>query len=135
MNRKVLVLADDLFWRTKIDHAVRSAAAQVHFLSDPADLSKVDPAFTAVVLVDLSIKKEPFTAITALKKGSKTKSIAVIGYYEHVRKDLLQKGKEAGCDETLSRSSFSEHLGDLVLKYALPGGVRTESEEIDLPEE
>ena len=135
MNRKVLVLADDLFWRTKIDHAVKSAAGQVEFLAGPEDLAKADPALTAVILVDLSIRKEPFTAITALKKGSKTKQIPVIGYYEHVRKDLHQKGKEAGCDETLSRSAFSEHLGELVMKYALPGGVRAESEEIDLPEE
>ncbi len=109
MNRKILVLVDDLFWRTKIEHAVKSAqAAPVVFLSEPGELVKTAEANQiAAVLVDLSMRKEPFEAIAALKKKPKTKDVPVVGYYEHVRKDLLQKGKEAGCDETLSRSSFS----------------------------
>ena len=38
MNRKILVLVDDLFWKTKIDHAVRSAqAAAPVFLADPSE--------------------------------------------------------------------------------------------------
>ena len=136
MNRTVLVLVDDLFWRTKIDHAVRSAQAPAVFVTDPAALaSAADPDVVGLILVDLSIRKEPFTALEALKKSPKTKGIPVVGYYEHVRKDLLEKGKKAGCEDVLTRSVFSEHLGDLVLKYALPGGIRTESEEPELPEE
>ena len=40
MNRTVVVLADDLFWKTKIDHAARSAQAPAVFISDPAGLVK-----------------------------------------------------------------------------------------------
>ena len=52
-----------------------------------------------------------------------------MGYYEHVRKDLEKKGTKAGCDQVLPRSTFSQNLGDLIMKYALPGGVRAEEEE------
>jgi CheY-like chemotaxis protein len=136
MHRTVLVLVDDLFWRTKIDHAVRSAQSIAVFITDPAQLvTAADPATVGVVLVDLSLRKEPFTAIASLKKSPTTKGIAVVGYYEHVRKDIQKKGIEAGCDRVLPRSSFSAHLGDMVLQYALPGGVRTEEEETELPEE
>ncbi len=136
MNRSVLTLVDDLFWRTKIDHAVKSAAAPGVFVSDPAELeTSADPSTVNLILVDLSIRKEPFTAIQNVKKNPKTKAIPIVGFYEHVRKDLQKKAEEAGCDQVMSRSSFSEHLGDLVLKYALPGGVRTEEEETELPEE
>jgi CheY-like chemotaxis protein len=136
MNRTVLALVDDLFWRTKIDHAVKSASSPIVFISDPSELaSAADPQYVAVLLVDLSMRKPPFEAISKLKKNGKTKGIPVIGYYEHVRKDLLEKGKAAGCDEVLPRSSFSQRLGDLVLKYGIPGGFRAESEEVELPEE
>jgi PleD family two-component response regulator len=135
MNQTVVVLADDLFWRTKIDHAVKSAQAPVRFLSDPAELAATDPVKVGVVIVDLGMRKVPFPAIAAFRKAAKTKGIPVVGYYEHVRKDLLEKGKEAGCDQVLPRAAFSEHLGDLVMKYALPGGVKTESDEQELPEE
>jgi PleD family two-component response regulator len=136
MKRTVVVLADDLFWRTKIDHAARSAQAPAVFLSDPAQLTKtVDPLKTALVLVDLTIRQDPFAAIAALKKGTKTKGIPVVGWYEHTRKDLEKKGTEAGCNEVMSRSSFSQKLADLIMTYALPGATRTEEEEKELPEE
>ena len=54
---------------------------------------------------------------------------------EESRKDLLEKGQKAGCDQVVSRSVFSQHLGDIVMKYALPGGVRAEEDEAELPEE
>lgn len=136
MNPTVLALVDDLFWRTKIDHAVKSGQAHALFVSNPSDLAaSADPATVGVILVDLSMRNEPFTAIAAIKKSAKTKGIPIIGYYEHVRKDLPEKGTKAGCDQVLPRSQFSEHLGDLVFKYAMPGSVRQESEEQELPEE
>ena len=136
MNRTVVVLADDLFWKTKIEHAARSAQAPAVFISDPAALVKAAEAGkTALVLIDLAIRKDPFPAIAALKKSTKTKGIHVVGWYEHVRKDLEKKGTEAGCDELMPRSTFSQRLADLIMTYALPGATRTEEEEKELPEE
>jgi CheY-like chemotaxis protein len=114
---------------------VKSASSKITFISDPAELSGADPQNVGMLLVDLALKKEPFDAITKLKKSAKTKTIPVVGYYEHVRKDLQQKGNQAGCDEVLPRSTFSEKLGDLVLKYMLPGSTRAVEEEPELPEE
>jgi CheY-like chemotaxis protein len=135
MNRTVIALVDDLFWRTKIEHAVSSAQREVTFLSDPAELAAVDPDTVGLVLVDLSLKVDPTPAVAAFKTRQETKATAVVAYYEHVRKDLLKKGEEAGCDAVLPRSTFSGQMGDLVLKYLLPGSVRAEEEESDLPEE
>ena len=135
MKRTVIALVDDLFWRTKIDHAVQSAGATTTFISDPAALVSVDPERTPLILVDLSLKQPPFEGIAALKKLDKAGKIPVVGYFEHVRKDLRDKAVAAGCDVVLSRSSFSERFADILMKYALPGGVKTESEETELPEE
>lgn len=136
MNRTVLVLADDLFWRTKIDHALKSSQTPGVFLDKPSDLEKsADPARVGLVLVDLAIKADPLPAIAALKKSPRTKGITVVGYCEHKQTDLIEKGKAAGCDQVLPRSTFSQKLGELVLNFALPGAHRAEEEEPELPEE
>lgn len=136
MNPTVVVLADDLFWKTKIDHTLKSAQATGIFIDTSAQLAaKVAAGRVGLVIVDLALRDDPFAAIVALKKNPKTKGIAVVGYYEHVRKDLLEKGEKAGCDQVMPRAAFSQHLGDVVMKYALPGGVRAEEDEAELPEE
>jgi CheY-like chemotaxis protein len=136
MNRNVLVLVDDPFWRTKIDQALKSAQAKALFVSEPDGLAKAaESEGIQLVLVDLSLKREPFTAIAALKAAARTKQIPVVGYYEQVRKDIKLKAEEAGCDRVMSRPSFSEKLADMVMEFALPGAVRTESDETELPEE
>jgi PleD family two-component response regulator len=136
MNRTVLVLVDDLFWRTKIDHALKSSQTPGVFLDSPADLEKkADPTRTGLVLVDLALKHDPLAAISALKKTPRTRGIWIVGYCEHRQTELIEKAKKAGCDQVLPRSTFSQKLGDIILKYALPGSVRTESEEPELPEE
>ena len=59
MNRTVVVLADDLFWKTKIDHAAKSAQAPAVFISDPAGLvNAAEMGKTALVLVDLEGERE-----------------------------------------------------------------------------
>ncbi len=135
MNRSVLVLADDLFWRSKIDHAVRSAQRTVEFAEDPAQLESADPARHCLLIVDLALKKPPFEAVAALKKDPARAALPVVGFYEHVRKDLKEKAEKSGFDRVLLRSSFAEKLADLVFEFALPGAARVASEETELPEE
>lgn len=136
MNRTVVVLADDPYWKTKIDQAAKSAQALPVFISDPKELAKaVETGKTALVLIDLSLRHEPFAAIAALRKGSKTRLIHIVGWCEHTRKEMEQKAKEAGCHEVLSRSAFSQHLADIIMTHALPGATRTEEDEKELPEE
>jgi len=136
MNRMVIALVEDPFWRTKIDTAVRSVGASTVFMSDPAAaLGAVDPSSSVIVVVDLALKTPPFDAVARLKKAAATSSVPVIGYFDIGRKELKEKAVAAGFDEVLPRSSFAERFADMVMKYLLPGGVRKEEEENELPEE
>jgi PleD family two-component response regulator len=136
MNRKVIALVEDPFWRSKIDNAVRSVGATTVFLSDPAETAGIiEPGAPVIVVVDLALKTPPFEAIAGLKKARATSSVPVVGYFDMARKDLKEKALAAGFDEVLARSSFAERFADLVLKYLLPGGVRMEETETELPEE
>lgn len=136
MNRKVIALVDDPFWRTKIDNAAKSVGASTEFVSDPAETAGViEPTAPVIVVVDLALKIPPFAALSALKKARATAHVPVVGYYDIARKDLKEKAVATGLDEVLARSSFAERFADIVLKYLLPGGVRTEEDEKELPEE
>ena len=136
MNRKVIALVEDPFWRTKIDNAARSVGASTVFLSDPAGVAPViEPAAPVIVVVDLALKIPPVAAMSALKKARATAHVPIVGYFDIARKDLKEKAVAAGFDEALPRSSFAERFADIVLKYLLPGGVRKEEDEKELPEE
>jgi PleD family two-component response regulator len=136
MNRKVIALVEDPFWRTKIDNAVKSVGASTVFISDPSRAAgAIEPGAPVIVVVDLALKAPPFDAVAGLKKAGATSSIPVIGYFDIARKDLKEKAIAAGFDEVLPRSSFAERFADMVMKYLLPGGVRKEEDENELPEE
>ncbi|MBK6406947.1 MAG: hypothetical protein IPN03_22550 [Holophagales bacterium] len=136
MNRKVIALVEDPFWRSKIDNAVRSVGATTVFLSDPAEAAgALEPGAPVIIVVDLALKMPPFEAMARLKKTKATAGVPVVGYFDMARKDLKEKALAAGFDDVLSRSSFAERFADLVLKYLLPGGVRMEESENELPEE
>lgn len=136
MNRKVIALVEDPFWRSKIDNAVRSVGATTVFLSDPAEAAgALEPGAPVIIVVDLALKMPPFEAMARLKKAKATAAVPVVGYFDMARKDLKEKALASGFDDVLSRSSFAERFADLVLKYLLPGGVRMEESENELPEE
>ena len=136
MNRKVVALVEDPFWRTKIDNAVKSVGASTVFFLDPSMAAgAIEPGAPVIVVVDLALKAPPFDAVAGLKKAAATSSIPVIGYFDIARKDLKEKALAAGFDEVLPRSSFAERFADMVMKYLLPGGVRKEENENELPEE
>lgn len=136
MNRKVIALVEDPFWRSKIDNAVRSVGATTVFLTEPGETAGVlEPGAPVIIVVDLALKTPPFEAMAGLKKAGATASVPVVGYFDIARKDLKEKALSAGFDEVLARSSFAERFADLVLKYLLPGGVRMEETENEPPEE
>lgn len=136
MNSKVIALVEDPFWRSKIDNAVRSVGATSVFLLNPEEAAALlEPRGPVIIVVDLALKSSPFEAISRLKKAKATATVPVVGYFDMARKDLKEKAMAAGFDDVLSRSSFAERFADLVLKYLLPGGVRMEEPDNDLPEE
>lgn len=137
MKKTVLVLVDDLFWKSKIDFAIRSAEAEAVFASDPDQINGAAPnPNLCLVIADLSLRKPPFAWIAAFKQDPGKSGIPVIGYFEHVRKDLKEKALQSGCDQVIPRSTFAEELTDIVMAHTIPGALRTvPEEEHELPDE
>ena len=98
---RVVALAPDLFFASKIDATLKAAGHEVTILgADPvigdADLVIVDLDNTA----DLSV---------ALRPGTPT-----LGFYSHVDADTRRRAEEAGFDLVVARSRMAREMPTLV---------------------
>jgi hypothetical protein len=113
MSKPVLILVDDLFWKVRFQETAKGLGAQVVLLSNPDLLrEKIEAEQPGLVIVDLALRKEPFTAISEI--SSQPKAPRMVGYFEHMRTDLWERGKQAGLARVFARSTLSEKLPALL---------------------
>lgn len=90
----------------------RSRFTGAELVAEPAALAgRVAEADCHVVIVDLTLDGA-LVAVTRVRDSGS--SATVVGYAPHVRDDLLEAGRAAGCDETVPRSVLFHRLGDLL---------------------
>lgn len=113
MSKPVLILVDDLFWKVRFQETAKGLGAQVVLLSNPDLLrERVEAEQPGLVIVDLALRKEPFTAIAEI--SAQPNAPRMVGYFEHMRTDLWERGKKAGLARVFARSALSEKLPDLL---------------------
>ena len=116
MSKHVIALVDDLFWKARLLETAKATGATMALVSDPAQLAaKCTEQRPDLVFVDLALRKDPFGAIRAFKDTAETAEVPVVGYFEHMRTDLHKKGKEAGIETLIARSTFTEKLASFLL--------------------
>ncbi len=99
--------------RSRLEAAGRAVGTSVVFVNDPLEVpAAVASGDASVVVVDLS-------APGALEALALAGTMRTIGFCSHVNRDLLQRAKDAGCDEVLARSVMFRHLDELL--SARPG--------------
>jgi PleD family two-component response regulator len=111
MAKHFIAVVDDLFWKARLMETAKASGASLVLVSNPETLAaKCAEQKPDTIFVDLALRKDPFAAIRAIKDAPETSSILVVGYYEHMRVDLHKKGKEAGIETLIARSTFTEKL-------------------------
>lgn len=116
MSKHVIALVDDLFWKARLLETAKAAGATMVLVSDPAQLAaKSTEQKPDIIFVDLALRKDPFGAVRAFKDAAETSGVPVVGYFEHMRTDLHKKGKEAGIETLIARSTFTEKLGSFLV--------------------
>ncbi len=109
-----LGLVRDLFFRSKLDAVAESLDAEILYASDLASASKrASEKKPSVVFADLSDAAFP-AADTAAKIRETVPNAKLIGFASHIDLKPLRAAREAGFDQTLSRSEFTARLGDLL---------------------
>lgn len=117
----VLIAVDDLLFASKINAAARQIGLEtVYARSQDEILSRARELNPPLVIFDLnSARCSPVAAIAALKADPALKRIRSVGFLSHVQVDLKRAAEQAGCDQVMPRSAFTQQLAD-ILQSARP---------------
>lgn len=116
MSRLVIAAVGDLFFASKVRGAGEQAGAEVVFVRDADSLvNKVESDSPALVILDLQTDKlDPVEAVRRLKSSEATRGVRVVGFLSHVEVELQKRAKDAGFDQVLPRSVFSQRLTEIM---------------------
>lgn len=116
MPEEVLVLADDLFFSSKIASTARLCSVPARLLKTSRELLQyADPEKAKLIIIDLNGRAtEPVRAIQELKASPRSDAIPVLAYFSHVQTELAEEARKAGADRILPRSAFSARLASLL---------------------
>ncbi|MCL5044532.1 MAG: hypothetical protein M1336_04520 [Deltaproteobacteria bacterium] len=118
---QVVALVRDLLFRAKIDAAAEKLGVAVAYASTveaaARQCAKLRPT---LVVADLSDSAFP-AAETVQALRTAFSPARLCGFASHVDLKALRQAREAGFEQTLSRSEFSARLGEL-LAAAKPAG-------------
>lgn len=112
----ILCVVDDLMFSVKISAAAKAAQADVRFERAPlAVLPRIQDERPSLVIFDLnSSRLQPIPTIAAMKADPALRDTRTLGYASHVQVDAITAAREAGCDEVLARSAFSNRLAAIL---------------------
>ncbi|MCS6805193.1 MAG: response regulator [Acidobacteriota bacterium] len=120
MNRSVLVAVNDLFFVGKIRSVAEQLGIRLTIVKQPDEvLAHVREAIPALMILDLSdARLQPLDLIGQIKSDAHLAGIKIIGFYSHVQVDLYKQATDAGCDQVLAKSAFSQMLPALLSQLA-----------------
>ena len=111
---KALALVRDLFFRAKIDAVAAAVGVEVEYGSSLDSIApRISATHPSIIFTDLS--DATFPNLETLKQiRAAAPGARVIGFASHVDLKSLKAAREAGYDQTLSRSEFTAQLPDLL---------------------
>jgi DNA-binding NarL/FixJ family response regulator len=109
-----LGLIRDLFFRSKLDAVAESLDAEILYASDLGNAARrAAEKQPSVIFADLSDASFP-AADTAAKIREVAPDAKLIGFASHIDMKPLRAAREAGFDQTLSRSEFTARLAEFL---------------------
>ncbi len=116
MPHTALVAVPELMFRAKIKEAAARVGRTIVVASKLDDViakALADPP--DVIVVDLGDERiDAFETIRRLRSHTELNGATIVGFYSHVRTDLLEGARDAGCDLVLPRSAFVARLPQLL---------------------
>lgn len=114
----VLAIVDDLMFASKIRSAAARIGVPVTFARSPAGaIAAARDTAPLLVILDLNNSRmDPLGTVAALKADTATSGIRTVGYVSHVQGDLIEAARQAGVDEVMARSAFTQHLADILTR-------------------
>lgn len=116
MNRRILAVVDDMFFKAKINGTATKLGITVEYpRSMDALLEAARKEPPDLILVDLNSQRtDPIAVADSFKADEALRSIPVVGYFAHVQVELQKRAKQAGFDSVVPRSVFNARLQDVL---------------------
>jgi DNA-binding NarL/FixJ family response regulator len=109
---RVVALMDDIFFQMKVAETAKHLGIEFKVATNTdALLSLLEPR-PQLVIIDLNARNQPIDAIVKLRAASK--DVRVVAFLSHVQRELAEQAKNAGCDEVMPRSSFTQNLAEIL---------------------
>jgi CheY-like chemotaxis protein len=122
----ILCGVDDLIFSIKISTAAKALGVDIFFERSPEQVvPRIREKVPSMVILDLnSSKMRPLDVIGQVKDDPALRDVHILGYVSHVHSDLIEAARQAGIDEVLARSAFSERLGEILTSPRATKSVR-----------
>ena len=108
----ILVLVDDLMFRSKISTTAKAVGATIAAATTAeAAVARARELKPTLILLDLdSAKVQPLEVLKQLAADPELESIPTLGFVSHVNTDRIREARALGIDEVLARSAFAASL-------------------------
>ncbi len=119
----ILVLVDDLLFGSRIRAVAERAGRPVVFAGRGSAVRDVRDSRPDLIIIDLDRSAaDPMSVIREIKSDhdAAVSGVPIVGFVSHVRGDLIEAARAAGCDQVLARSAFVAKLPDLVAGTPAP---------------
>lgn len=112
----ILAVLDDLMFMSKIKTAAGQLGVAVTFArSADAALAEMRKSPPSLVILDLNnARTSPLSIVAAMKQDPALSSIRTVGYASHVQVDVISAARQAGVDDVMARSAFTQHLAEIL---------------------
>lgn len=112
----ILAVLDDLMFTSKIRTTASQLGVSVTFArsadSALAEMRKTPPS---LVILDLNNPRtNPLAIVADMKRDAALASVKTVGYASHVQTDVILAARQAGVDDVLARSAFTQQLADIL---------------------
>jgi CheY-like chemotaxis protein len=112
---QVLALVDDLFFQAKILETAKYVGVTVRTsTTGEALLAEIAKEAPKLVIVDLNARGAPVHAIEQVRAMSP--SLPLIAFLSHVKTELAQQARTAGCTQVMARSQFTHELATILAR-------------------
>jgi DNA-binding NarL/FixJ family response regulator len=109
---RVVALMDDLFFQMKLAETAKQLGVEVKVAANGEALMGLLEPEPKLVIVDLNARTQPIQAIERLRAAHA--NLRVVGFLSHVQRDLAARAQQAGCNEVMPRSSFTQNLAAIL---------------------
>ena len=119
-QRKVVVLMNDLLFKTKIQDVLKRGGFEAIWCSSAEDaIGQIEKENASLLILDLGLRNvDTLGVIEKVKRNRDPNTVPVLAYTSHVDREKWKSAVAAGADKVVARSEFSSNLPNLVATYA-----------------